>query len=82
MKKSFETGFTLVELMLVVAIIGALSAIAVPNVFLYAAKSKQSEVKSMLAALYSAEKSFYAGFFFVRKKVTDDRRNLCSVLAL
>lgn len=48
-------GFTLVELMVVVAIIGILSAIAVPNFKKYQAKSKQSEAKIQLAAIYNSE---------------------------
>lgn len=57
MKKllSNPKGFTLVELMVVVAIIGILSAIAVPNFKKYQAKSKQSEAKIQLAAVYSTE---------------------------
>ena len=60
--KLTNQGFTLVELMIVVAIIGILSAIAVPNFRKYQAKSKTSEAKIQLAAAYTAEISFYADF--------------------
>jgi type IV pilus assembly protein PilA len=65
MKKSLlkdQQGFTLVELMVVVAIIGILTAIAVPNFKKYQAKSKQSEAKIVLAALYSVEVSAQADY--------------------
>ena len=58
-KKTMKKGFTLIELMIVVAIIGILAAIAIPNFLKFQARSKQGEVKSNLKALGTAEKSYY-----------------------
>jgi type IV pilus assembly protein PilA len=57
-----QDGFTLVELMVVVAIIGLLSAVAIPNFRKYQAKSKMSEAKLQLSALYTAQSAFFSDF--------------------
>lgn len=53
-------GFTLIELMIVVAIIGILAAIAIPNFIKFQARSKQSEAKTNLKALFTAQKAFFS----------------------
>jgi type IV pilus assembly protein PilA len=58
MRKIFRRGFTLIELMIVVAIIGILAAIAIPNFLKFQAKAKQSEAKANLKAINTAQTSF------------------------
>ncbi len=55
-------GFTLIELMIVVAIIGILAAIAIPNFLRFQLKSKTSEGKVNLSAIRTAEESYLAEF--------------------
>ncbi|RZA08942.1 MAG: prepilin-type N-terminal cleavage/methylation domain-containing protein [Proteobacteria bacterium] len=57
-----QKGFTLIELMIVVGIIGILVAIAAPNFSRYQSKARQSEAKIALSAIYAAEKSFFSEY--------------------
>jgi len=52
-------GFTLIELMIVVAITGILAAIAIPNFLRYQQKAKQAEAKANLGAIFTSEVSYY-----------------------
>ncbi len=58
--KKGKKGFTLIELMIVVAIIGILAAIAIPNFLRFQAKSKQSEAKTNLGGVFTAETAYFS----------------------
>lgn len=53
MSRQSSRGFTLIELMIVVAIIGILAAIAIPNFLRFQARARQSEANSNLKTLFT-----------------------------
>ena len=60
MRNKSVRGFTLIELMIVVAIIGILAAIAIPKFADLVTKSKESAVKGSLGSVRSAVSIYYS----------------------
>ena len=59
---SHQSGFTLIELMIVVAILGILAAIAIPNFLMFQLRSKTGEAKINLAGVRTAQEGYFAEF--------------------
>jgi prepilin-type N-terminal cleavage/methylation domain-containing protein len=57
-----EEGFTLIELMIVIAIIGILAAIAIPQFSAYRTRSYNSAAQADLRNLATAQEAYYVDF--------------------
>jgi type IV pilus assembly protein PilA len=59
-RKEGQKGFTLIELMIVIAIIGILAAIAIPQFVAYRQKGYNTQAKGELKSFYTACQAYFA----------------------
>ena len=75
-RKRFH-GFSLMEVMIVVVIIGILAALAYPNLEKYLKRARQTEAKTNLSAIYTAQKIYFS----LHQSYTKDNNELDLSLA-
>ncbi len=59
-RRKGQKGFTLIELMIVIAIIGILAAIAIPQFVSYRQKGYNTQAKGELKSFYTACQAYFA----------------------
>ncbi len=70
-KKSGQKGFTLIELMIVIAIIGILAAIAIPQFSAYRERGYQASMKADANSIRIAEEAYYVDKNIYTSSATD-----------
>ena len=75
-------GFTILELVVVIAIIGILGAIGIPAYQGYVTKAKETKAQNTLQSIYMMEKNFFSQNYCYYKSsgVIDDTTNINNYL--
>jgi len=82
MKKLTKRGFTLIELMIVVAILGILAAVAIPAFINYMKRAKTSEATINVGRIYEGQVSVYEGKQMTGRGVDKISTNRCLVASV
>jgi len=73
MKRAFSNGFTLIEMMIVVVIIGVLASIAYPAYNRYSTQTRRSDAKIALTQVASEQERFYSDCNWYATNLTGGR---------
>lgn len=76
-----KSGFTLIELMIVVAILGILAAVAIPAFATYVRRSKTSEVYGNLEGMFKAVSAYYNKDFMTDNSIGSQSFAHCGITA-
>lgn len=73
MKQKRISGFTLVELMIVVVIMSVLAAIAYPSYTKYTTQSRRSDAQIALTRIAAAQEKYFSDFSYYAKTISGTR---------